>query len=290
MAKRREIWSGVFHYQAEQWRTNSLLFLRSGEALVVDPAFTRQEITAIREHAMSGGGPTYLMLSHADNDHTVGFGMFPEAEIVLEDLSAELFNNGAAEAQLRGALAEWKNEDVPVELRWDRTFAAGDQVECGSFRIDTIPAPGHVPDGVVLVFREEGIMVVGDYLCATFAPLVFGSVTAYRQSTERMLSALDTVDLRWVVPGHGPLLSPDQASEMARRDIQYLDEVRNVATTARDEGWSYGAAMSALMEVAPPRGSEGDITYYSPQVMLAKTALSEVGISRPDQAVAVWGP
>jgi glyoxylase-like metal-dependent hydrolase (beta-lactamase superfamily II) len=263
---------------------------REGQVLVIDPSWTREEINRIHDHALSYDGPIHLLLTHADCDHICGFGLFPEAQIIVERKSAELINNGTAEAQLLGALAEWDNHEPPVNLRFDHVFDAGDELKFGPFQIATFHAPGHVLDGVVFNLLDEKLMVVGDYLCSTFGPLISGSISAYRHTTERICRSLVQYKPRWIIPGHGPLLSFADATEMAQDDLRYLEKIEKQAAFARENHLSYGHSLVMLLDIEPPRTSKADIEIYSPRLLIARTALHEAGMDRPEEAVKVWGP
>ncbi len=67
-----------------------------------------------------------------------------------------------------------------------------------------------------------GVLVCGDYLSPVEIPWISegGSVTAYLATLERLQPLVARVDT--VVPGHGGPIERDQAVEILREDVEYL--------------------------------------------------------------------
>ena len=88
-----------------------------------------------------------------------------------------------------------------------RVLEAGEALECGEYRLQSIPIPGHDPHHVCLVDKARGIAFTGDAVLAIQTPLsrVMGdSVDTYLESLDR----LESLGLEILYPGHGaPLTS-----------------------------------------------------------------------------------
>jgi hypothetical protein len=95
--------------------------------------------------------------------------------------------------------------------------------------------------------------------------------------------------LRWVVPGHGPLLCPADAIAIAEADVEYLRGLEEAAESAKQEGLSWADSMVRAIGVPLPRPSSPDIEIYAPQVLNAKRALINAGIHKPGEEPAEWG-
>ena len=275
MAAVQELGDGVFQFQTERWQTNALLAVAGGEALLCDPNWEPAEIEAIRDRAAAlAGGATHLLITHADYDHTCGIGFFPAATVVAGDDTAAKIRSGAAADGLRGAAADW-GLAWPAELRVDRIVAGGEEIRLGAFRVRALEARGHVADGRAYVLLEQGVLLPGDYVSAMTYPFVVDSIARYRETNARLLSALDEHDLRWVVPGHGPALTPDQARSVASEDDVYLAAVQEAAREAVGAGLAPSPALLHVYAVEPPRGTTDDFEIYGLRVWNAKKALAE---------------
>jgi glyoxylase-like metal-dependent hydrolase (beta-lactamase superfamily II) len=271
-----DLGGGVWHYQTALWRTNSILAVAGTEALLCDPNWEPAEIRAIRADAAARAGrATHLLLTHADYDHTCGIGFFPEAEVVAGPETAERIASGEAAKSLAEAGGEWGLE-WPGELRVDRIVRPGESFAAGAFPVTAIEARGHQSDGLAYLLPEQGLLLPGDYVSATEYPLVAGSLEAYRRTLERLLEALAQHDLRLVVPGHGPVLSPDEARRVAEDDLAYVERLQGAALSARAEGLAPGWGLVSVYGVVPPRPAPDDFEMFSLRTINARAALAEV--------------
>jgi hydroxyacylglutathione hydrolase len=271
-----DLGGGVWSFQAPLWQTNSLLAV-SGDALLCDPAFTPEEIGAIAAEAnRRAGGRSFLLVTHADYDHVCGIPYFPDAEVVAGAGAAAKLGDGSAAAGLASGGAEWGVE-WPSDLRVDRELAAG-EVDLGSFRIAVIDAPSHGREGLGYVLLEQGILLPGDNLSAVTIPLLAGSLARARGAAERLLGALDRYAVRHVVPGHGPVLAPEEARRIGEEDLRYLEQLDASAREAANDGLSPGYAVVHVYEVEPPRPNTVDFEIYGIHGGNARLALREQGI------------
>jgi glyoxylase-like metal-dependent hydrolase (beta-lactamase superfamily II) len=217
-----------------------------------------------------------LLVTHADYDHVCGIPYFPDAEVAAGAGTAAKVRDGSAAAGLASGGAEWGVE-WPSELRVDRELAAGDD-DLGSFRVAVIDATSHGREGLAYVLLEQGILLPGDNLSAITIPLLAGSLARARESTERLLAALERYTLRYVVPGHGPVLAPGEARRIGEEDLRYLERLDASAQEAASEGLSPGYAAVRVYEVEPPRPSTADFEIYGIHGGNARLALREHGI------------
>lgn len=265
---------GVWQYQTRLWETNSLLVEAGGETLLCDPAWTAAEIDTIHRRAAKTHGQSHVLITHSDYDHTCGIGFFPEATVVAGHKTAKAIANGAAADALNAASVEW-GLAWDGDLRVDRVVEAGTTFECGGFHVAAIEARGHVADGLAYAILDQGVLVPGDYLSAMTYPFVTASIADATRTCKRLLWALDEHDLRWIVPGHGRPLTPEDAREIGEADVAYLDELARVAQEANADGLTPGDALIAAYGVNPPRATTHDFEIYGIRVFNARIALAE---------------
>ena len=275
MAAVQDLGEGVFQFQTERWQTNTLLAVAEGEALLCDPNWEPAEIEAIHdEAARRAGGATHLVITHADYDHVCGIGYFPDATVVAGEETAWAIRNGSAEDGLRGASPEW-GLVWPTDLRVDLVAPAGEELRLGAFRARTIEARGHARDGRAYVLLDQGVLLPGDYLSAMTYPFLVDSLRRYREANARLLAALAEHDLRWVVPGHGPALTPARAKAIGEADDAYVARLEEAAREAVSEGLAPSLALLDVFAVEPPRATTDDFEIYSLRVYNAQKALAE---------------
>jgi glyoxylase-like metal-dependent hydrolase (beta-lactamase superfamily II) len=274
----QDLGQGVWQFQAPLWQTNSLLALADGEALLCDPALTPDEIAGIRsEVERRAEGPLHLLVTHGDFDHVCGLPYFPEAEVVAGEETAQRIADGAVPDELRAAGAEWGAEWLTDNLRVDRVVAAGTEFACGTFRVAALDAPSHGRDGLAFVLSDQGILLPGDHLSAITYPLLAASPARVATACERLIEAIDRFEPRWVVPGHGPALSAEQARAIAEADLAYLRALAEAAREAVAEALSPGDALLHVFAVEPPRTNTDDFEIYAIRTGNARLVLAEVG-------------
>lgn len=266
----------LWTFQSPLWQTNSLLAVRSDEALLVDPAYFPEEIAAIRAEALRrAAGSQRILLTHADFDHTCGIPYFTDAEVIAGPDTRAQVDSGAAAAALADQGPAW-GAAWPTQLRVDRVVEPGEQVSSGPFRFATIQARGHVADGLAYVLLDEGVLLAGDYLSAITYPFAVHSVAEARESTQRLLAAFGEHDVEWVVPGHGPILDADRARGIARDDIAYLEALEAAAREAITRGLAPEPALLHVYAVEPPRENTDDFEVYGIRASNARRALAEL--------------
>lgn len=272
-----ELGEGVRSFQAPLWQTNSLIALSGGDALLCDPAFTPAEIEAIgAELAGHEALRSFLLVTHADYDHVCGIPYFPAAEVVAGADTAARIRDGTAATGLRSGGDEWGVE-WPSHLRVDSELRPGDELELGAFKIAVIDAPSHGREGVGFALLDQGILLTGDNLSAITIPLLAGSLARACEATAQLLETLDRCTLRHVVPGHGPVLSPEQARQVGEEDLRYLEALGAAAREAASDSMSRGEALVHVYAVAPPRANTIDFDIYDIRGGNARLALKEHG-------------
>lgn len=220
-------------FESALWQTSSLLLAKDGEAVLVDPCISTQEVGRIAARADELGVRVVAVLAtHADWDHVCGIAAFPDAEATMGEASAARVESGDSWTRIRAAAGEYGLE-VPGPPRVDRRLEVGRAQRVGPFAVETIPLPGHTADGVGYRIRELDLLAVGDHLSAVEFPFV--SLPAAYRST---LAAL--IDLLWrdpparVVVGHGPEHTAAGALEIAEADLDYLWRLRDAVLRGAD--------------------------------------------------------
>lgn len=269
-----DLGGGVRQYQTALWQTNTVLAVAQRDAILCDPSWEPAEVAALRETAQRDArGTSYVLVTHADYDHTCGIGAFPDATVVAGPETAERIRSGTAARELADASAEW---GLPWEgePRVDHVVEPGETHELGSFRVATIEARGHVADGLAWVLLDQAVLLAGDYLAVTSYPFVIDSLERSRRTIERLLQALDEHDLRWVVPGHGPALAPADARRVGEEDLDYLDRLAEAARDALAAGLSPGHSLVRVWSVEPPRPTTPDFEVFDVRGANARAALA----------------
>ena len=272
MTELQDLGDGVWLSQTPLWQTNAVLARSGSDTLLCDPCFTPDEIERLVAFARESGGPIQLLLTHGDFDHVCGIGYVPEALVVAGAATTERIRSGTAGEQLAAAGAEW-GVTWPTGLRVDRVIEPG-LVECGAFHVEVIEAAGHTDDGLAYVLVDQRVLLPGDYLSDMTYPFIGGALEEAIATVRRLLGALERHDLRWVVPGHGRALTPEEATAVGTSDLVYLEALARTAAEAEADGLSPGQALLHVFEVEPPRETTPDFEIYALRSANARSVLA----------------
>jgi len=220
-------------FESALWQTSSLLLAKDGEAVLVDPCISTQEVARIAARADELGARIVAVLAtHADWDHVCGIAAFPDAESVLGEASAARVESGDPWRRIREAVAEYRLE-VPGAPRVDRRLEVGLAHRVGPFTVETISLPGHTADGVGYRIRALDLLAVGDHLSSVEFPFV-STPAAYRATLAALIDLLRRDPPARVVVGHGPEHSAAEALEIAEADLDYLLRLHDAVLRGAD--------------------------------------------------------
>jgi glyoxylase-like metal-dependent hydrolase (beta-lactamase superfamily II) len=245
----------VERFESALWQTASLLLVADGEAVLVDPCISVEEVAAIGARARAlGARVTHVLATHADWDHVCGIAAFPDAVATMgARTAAEVAGGDPAKAVARRA-ADY-GLAVAGPPRVDRMLEPGLAHRVGPLAVETLALPGHTPDGTGYRVRSVGVLAVGDHLSAAEFP--FASSTAdYRATLAALIELLRHDPPELVVPGHGSALTAGEALAIAEADLAYLRALRDAVLAARPDR---DAARAAGLGVELPRAAPGDL-------------------------------
>jgi hydroxyacylglutathione hydrolase len=216
-------------FQSSLYQTTSTVVQTKDLIVVVDPTWLPHEITEIREHVESikGDRPIYLLFTHADFDHIIGYMAFPEAKTIgsigmKEHPEKEYVLDQIAEFDSKYYVQRdypIHYPDLDIVIKHD-----GESITIGETTLSFYKAPGHTPDGLFTVIDSLGLFIAGDYLSNVEFPYIYHSSLAYEETMNRVERILKQYDIRYLIPGHGQITNDTQ--EMRSRMGKSLSYIR----------------------------------------------------------------
>ncbi|MCR8844968.1 MBL fold metallo-hydrolase [Paenibacillus sp. SC116] len=227
-------------FQSVLYQTTTTVIQTKDMVLLVDLNWLPNEIDEIKHYVdtIKGERDTYLLFTHGDFDHIIGYQAFPYAKVIG---SIALAHSSEKEQKLE-MIREFDNKhyisrNYPIEFpKVDVVIDKdGQQLRLGDTTLTFYLAPGHTEDGLITIIEPLGIMIAGDYLSNFELPFIYQSAKAYQQTMEKAARIFAEYTIQLLVPGHGHATT--DPLEMKRRlDVatDYLERLCQ-AVTANDE-------------------------------------------------------
>jgi glyoxylase-like metal-dependent hydrolase (beta-lactamase superfamily II) len=233
---------------------NSLVLVRDGHALLVDPGVLPSELDEIASR-VAAGAPRFesvaVAFTHPHWDHVLGLPWFPGATTFAHaGFGDELEREAPAVAADAERVLAGLGERLPHPFRAFRpglTSRGTAALELGPFRAVSLDTPGHCGTHLSLWFPAEGILAAGDLLSDIEIPWLDAPPWVYRGSLKALHWLFEQEDVRVLVPGHGPVaLGRANGYRRLLRDMNYLVHLEQEVAGARQAGLTLEETRAAL--------------------------------------------
>jgi glyoxylase-like metal-dependent hydrolase (beta-lactamase superfamily II) len=221
-------------FTSSLYHTTTTVIRSESSVLVVDPNWLPEEVEAIRDFVQDilEGRKCYLLFTHSDYDHIIGYKAFDGSRVI----ASEAF-----------ALSDHKDADVAEAKKFDgdrelsRSYeivypevdlvvrTEGQQIHLDDITLTCYMAPGHTAEGMFTVVGPHQILIAGDYLSDVEFPLV-EDIRAYRQTLMKLDQICATHEIRYMIPGHGTMATgPEGVFGRRAQTLEYLDDLEAVS-------------------------------------------------------------
>ncbi|HLP94423.1 MAG TPA: MBL fold metallo-hydrolase [Saprospiraceae bacterium] len=282
-------------FQSALFQTNSTVVCTDDVVLVFDPAWLPEEVEAIRQYVeqIRGNKHVFLVFTHSDFDHIIGYGAFRADKVFMSKAMADNPDKDACvEKCLEFDEQYYIKRTYPIEYpKGDfLVFRDGVQYRYGNTKMSFYLTPGHTADSMMVIVWQLGLCIAGDYLCQCEFPFIYHSSVDYEQTLEKLPKIHDRNWFTRLIPGHGlPALSINDWLQRRTEAQAYLFALRESIATGVpfDESslWSrydfprlqrkYHVDNIALMT----REYEQGLWAWDPDFMLQSPVLQESYIS-----------
>jgi hydroxyacylglutathione hydrolase len=224
-------------FQSALFRTTSTVVQTRDMVLLVDPNWLPGEVEAIRHFVENeaAGRPVYLLFTHSDYDHIIGYGAFPQAKVI----ASEAFRQNPEKEKIIEQIRTWDDENYiarPYLIRYPGVDLAvssdGQSFAVGNTKLTFYLAPGHNADGIfTLVEADErgfgSTWLAGDYLCEVEFPYIYHSSLEYEQTLDKVDFILEKHNPALLVPGHGDVATSHEEILIRKNEaLEYIREMR----------------------------------------------------------------
>jgi cyclase len=236
---------------------NCVLVTGQDAALLVDTPYTAAMTRHLQRLAADAEIGT-VVNTHGNGDHSYGNALFPGAQIIGTDANAAHLCAEPSPADL-ARLVSGSDPGTPLgayvkrhfgrygdfggleTVRPDRTFSGELSLDVGGVAVRLIEVgPAHTVGDLIVHLPEEGVVCAGDVVFSGDHPVHWaGPIEEIHRATLRVLEC----EPRWVVPGHGPVMTPAEVGAYAA----YLLELREAVHAGHRAGRSLAEVSAALV-------------------------------------------
>ena len=203
----------------------SFLFEGTDKAMLVDTGFGNIPLKAMAEEVTSL--PIFVVLTHADGDHTGANKDFDEIYMHPSEMDYYKYRlpEGCTMANVK-----------PV---WE-----GEVIDLGYWKFEVILTPGHTPGSIMLLERSKRMLISGDSV-QTGEIFMFNqgrNIPAYIASLERLNKMTDAFDTIW--PSHNECpIKPDIIPGLVKGIHEFVEGKLVEQDVPFDMPWVKGCKM-----------------------------------------------
>jgi glyoxylase-like metal-dependent hydrolase (beta-lactamase superfamily II) len=210
-------------FESALYQTTSTVINLEKFILVVDPNWLPIEIKTIQLHVekIRNSKPIYLLFTHSDYDHIIGYRAFPDAKVI----ASEAFQNNPEKEKITTQINNFDDENYilrnyPIEYPTVEIIVSGDfqKIEIEETEFIFCQAIGHNSDGIFTMIPSLGIFIAGDYLCEVEFPFIYVSGFLYLETLKKAMEIIEQFEPKILIAGHG--LFSKNKKEMLDRVIE----------------------------------------------------------------------
>jgi hydroxyacylglutathione hydrolase len=227
-------------FQSALYHTTSTVVETDDCVMVVDPNWLPQEVEAIRYYVeqIRKDRPLYLIFTHSDWDHIIGYSAFPNATIIASESFANCVEKEAIIQQIKDF-----DDRYYIYRDYEITFPRvdivikqdGQLVTVGGTQLTFYLAPGHTSDGIFTIVEPLGIFIAGDYVSDIEFPYIYSSSVDYEATMKKFKEIMLGHAISILIPGHGNVTTI-QMDMMLRceHSLQYISSLRESILSANE--------------------------------------------------------
>jgi len=209
------------------YMVNSVLLIGDTGAIVIDTGLS-DEIGAMlaRHYAKLTDKPIkYVINTHHHGDHSLGNAAFPGAKFLSSEICRQLMlEDGPTWVSILESINERKFPNTKI-IPADTTYPKNSRTEltlAGIKMVFWVPEAAHTIGDMMIWLPDDQVLLSGDVLVNQVTP---SFRDAKLKEWIHTLAEIQNLPIETIVPGHGPLMSKQQAAAMHQRMVSLYDGV-----------------------------------------------------------------
>jgi len=235
--QRERVADDIYIFTSEQYaQVTASVILTDRGAVLIDTLMFPDETRAIKAY-IEGRlhyPIRYVINSHYHADHTYGTYLFPEALVISHALCFDLLNTRGRVGLEQAQQATSEFSDVRLVLPQYVFFNGILNVNFGNKTLQMWHTPGHSPDSIVCLAREDRILFAADTLMPV-PHFVDGDYDVFIDTLNRMqaFNRAQSSAVESIVQGHGEIVLKGEIDDKITGDLAYLKAVKQFVELAR---------------------------------------------------------
>ncbi len=228
--QRERVAEDVYVFTSELYaQVTAGLVVTTAGAVLIDTLAYPQETQLIKRFVENrlGTSVRYVINTHFHADHTTGTCLFDNARVVAHARCRDLLDSRGRESLERAKGVSADLRDVTIRLP-DLVFDGGTMaLHVGNKTFHLWSTPGHSPDSIVCLVREDRTLFAAD----TLMPLPYFVDGSYDDFLNSLYGLRDG-NYENVIQGHGEIILRGEIEDKIQEDIQYLLKLRQAVDAA----------------------------------------------------------
>jgi glyoxylase-like metal-dependent hydrolase (beta-lactamase superfamily II) len=222
--QRERVAEDIFVFTSEMYAQVTAGVVVTGDgAVLIDTLVYPEETRQIKRFVETrlNTEVRYVINTHFHADHSTGTCFFEDAVVISHALCRELLDKRGRESLERVKAVSNEMREVEVVLP-NLVFEGGTlSVHLGNKTFQFWSTPGHSPDSIVCLVKEDRVLFAAD----TLMPIPYfvdGSYDDFLVSLEKLKNG----NYENIIQGHGEVILRGEVEEKIQSDIDYLHALR----------------------------------------------------------------
>ncbi len=241
--QRERVADDIYIFTSELYaQVTAGVIVTSEGAVVIDTLAYPEETLIMKRFIESrlGTSVRYVINTHFHADHSTGTCFFKGARVISHALCRDLLNTRGRDSLEKAKASSHEMREVELILP-DMVFSGGGMsLHLGNKTFQLWSTPGHSPDSIVCLVKEERVLFAAD----TLMPIPYFVDGSY-DDILHSLQGLRNGNFENVIQGHGEIILRGEIEERIQEDLDYLVKLRQ----AVDDALAVSATEKALEQI-----------------------------------------